>query len=134
MGDMQPLSEPLSCLPVPTSTIPYWQGNPLPLDDYQSLPNVPGEVDVAIIGASMAGTCSAYHILKNNPRCPSVAIVEARQACSGATGRNDGHTKGFPIALAKVHATRGAEAAAEFAAFVKTLMYEMKACAYRRLR
>jgi glycine/D-amino acid oxidase-like deaminating enzyme len=116
-------------LPVPSSTTSYWRGHPLPLDNYRSAPTLPENVDIAIIGGGMAGACTAYHILKNNPHPPNIVILEAREACSGATGRNGGHTKVFPVALAKVHAARGAEAAAEFASFVNAVIHGMKACA-----
>jgi glycine/D-amino acid oxidase-like deaminating enzyme len=129
MGEsIQTPHEPSSRLPVPSSTTPYWRGHPLPLDDYRSKPILTENVDIAIIGGGMAGACTAYHILKNNPHPPSMVILEARQACSGATGRNGGHTKVAPVALASFHAARGAEAAAEFAAFIKTVIHEMKAC------
>lgn len=43
----------------------------------------------------MAGVLTAYHILQDSPpdNVPSVVILEARQLCSGATGRNGGHVK-----------------------------------------
>lgn len=130
MGDVsQNSSEFHSRLPVPSSTTSYWRANPLLLDDYRSAPALPENVDIAIIGGGMAGACTAYHILKNNPQHQSVTVLEARQACSGATARNGGHTKVAPVAMAKLHAALGAEAAAEFAAFIKTVIYEMKACA-----
>jgi glycine/D-amino acid oxidase-like deaminating enzyme len=127
MGDVS--RELHSRLPVPLSTTSYWRANPLLLDDYRSAPTLPENVDIAIIGGGMAGACTAYHVLKNNSQHQSVIILEARQACSGATARNGGHTKVAPVAMANLHATLGAEAAAELAAFVKTVIYEMKACA-----
>lgn len=67
---------------------------------------------MAVIGAGLAGVLSAYHILKNtenggdhrdlgagksgsrkHDRSPSVVLLDARQLCSGATGRNGGHIK-----------------------------------------
>lgn len=63
-----------------------------PLDDHQSTPELPTDVDIAIIGAGFSGASTAYHILnickKNGTPIPKKAILEARQACSGATGRN----------------------------------------------
>ncbi|EUC27138.1 hypothetical protein COCCADRAFT_31301 [Bipolaris zeicola 26-R-13] len=43
----------------------------------------------------MTGTSIAHHFLKNSPQdWPlRIAMVEARQACSGATGRNGGHIR-----------------------------------------
>lgn len=43
----------------------------------------------------MAGISIAYHLLLDIPpeAAPSITILEARQVCSGATGRNGGHLK-----------------------------------------
>lgn len=63
---------------------------------------MPEHCDVAVIGAGLAGVLSAYHVLKNSApdsvagggdEGPSVVLVDARQLCSGATGRNGGHVK-----------------------------------------
>lgn len=67
---------------------------------------------MAVIGAGMAGVLSAYQILKNTEKGgdhrsrraeeggdteheagPNVLLLDARQLCSGATGRNGGHVK-----------------------------------------
>lgn len=48
----------------------------------------PAECDIVIIGAGYAGASVAYHLVEDNPSPPSIMILEARQACSGATGRN----------------------------------------------
>uniref|UniRef100_L2G5B9 FAD dependent oxidoreductase, putative n=2 Tax=Colletotrichum fructicola (strain Nara gc5) TaxID=1213859 RepID=L2G5B9_COLFN len=42
----------------------------------------------------MSGTSIAWHLLKDNATNPlRIAMIEARQACSGATGRNGGHIR-----------------------------------------
>ncbi|KAK8079376.1 DAO-domain-containing protein [Apiospora hydei] len=43
----------------------------------------------------MSGTSIAWHLLmeSNATKVPRIAILEARQACSGATGRNGGHIR-----------------------------------------
>lgn len=81
-----------SALPVPNSTESFWRTDLHPLDNHRSTPDLPAEVDIAVVGAGYAGASVVYHILK---RCrdqgisqPSLAILEAREACSGATGRN----------------------------------------------
>jgi glycine/D-amino acid oxidase-like deaminating enzyme len=48
--------------------------------------------DYAIIGSGISGTMIAFNLLKSAPG-PRVVMVEAREICSGATGRNGGHTK-----------------------------------------
>lgn len=81
-----------SPLPVPNSTIPFWRTELHPIDDHRSTPELPTEVDIAVVGAGYAGASVVYHILNKikdkGVLPPSIAILEARQACSGATGRN----------------------------------------------
>lgn len=74
--------------PVPNSTVSFWRAQPDELDDYRSTESLPSECDIVIIGAGYAGASVAYHLLNDNPTPPSIVMLEARQACSGATGRN----------------------------------------------
>lgn len=85
-----------SPLPVPDSTTPFWRTELHPIDDHRSTPELPSTVDIAVVGAGYSGASVVYHILnkskdkgkdKGDPP-PSIVILEARQACSGATGRN----------------------------------------------
>ncbi|KAH5153088.1 hypothetical protein HBH69_133740 [Parastagonospora nodorum] len=48
--------------------------------------------DYAIIGSGISGTMIAYNLLKSNP-ASRIVMIEAREICGGATGRNGGHTK-----------------------------------------
>lgn len=84
-------------IPVPTGTLPFWRTDPHPLDSCRSNETLPTETDILIVGAGYAGSSVAYHILdQTNPgsQPPSITILEARQACSGATARN-GETLGL---------------------------------------
>ncbi|KAF7555402.1 hypothetical protein G7Z17_g2252 [Cylindrodendrum hubeiense] len=78
-------------LPSINPTSSAWQDPPAPIATAQSevLPSV---TDIAIIGSGITGTSVAHTIL-NNPQASGlrVTILEARNACSGATGRNGGH-------------------------------------------
>lgn len=81
-----------SKLPVSNSTESFWRTELHPLDSHRSTPTLPEQVDVAVVGAGYAGASIVYNILK---KCkdqgispPSIVILEAREACSGATGRN----------------------------------------------
>jgi glycine/D-amino acid oxidase-like deaminating enzyme len=49
--------------------------------------------DYAILGSGISGTMIAYNLLNTQPDA-RIVMVEAREICSGATGRNGGHTKG----------------------------------------
>jgi ribulose 1,5-bisphosphate synthetase/thiazole synthase len=84
-----------SLLPVDNPTESFWLSEPHELHNYRSTENVPVSCDVAIIGAGYAGVSTAYNLVKGeaaqtSPRL-SVTIIEARGACSGATGRNGKH-------------------------------------------
>lgn len=80
--------------PHPTYTKSFWRTDLHELDDYRSTEHLPEECDIIIIGAGYAGVTTAYHLLKDNPHPPSIVLLEARQACSGATGRNGESRKG----------------------------------------
>lgn len=99
-------------LPVPHSTTSYWQTPPsAAIADYLSADIVPEEVDVCIIGSGITGAGVAWNWLKDNNIRPAargqgsvsdgneggkgeerrkekIIMLEARQTCSGATGRN----------------------------------------------
>ncbi|KAJ6111020.1 hypothetical protein N7486_003255 [Penicillium sp. IBT 16267x] len=71
--------------------LPFWRTDPHPLDNYRSSETLPGKSDIVIVGAGYAGSSVAYHILSQvepGTKPPSITILEARQACSGATARN----------------------------------------------
>ncbi|KAJ5919566.1 hypothetical protein N7454_009401 [Penicillium verhagenii] len=73
----------------------YWLQDPHRLASFQTSAEVPDQCDIAIIGTGLAGVATAYHILSDpNLRTkPNIVLLEARQACAGATGRNGGHLK-----------------------------------------
>lgn len=89
MGSTEPISGPF---PSKESLTSFWRTELHELDDHRSTPALPSSCDVLIIGAGYAGITSAYHLLANEETAaslkPSVVLLEARQACSGATGRN----------------------------------------------
>ena len=77
-------------LPVPDSLLPFWRTNPHPLDNHRSTESLPQQSDIVIIGAGYSGASIAHHLLNQSKTdsSPSITILEARQACSGATARN----------------------------------------------
>ncbi|KAK6213157.1 FAD dependent oxidoreductase [Colletotrichum tabaci] len=122
---------PPSPLPVPNSTTSFWRATPHPLDDHRSTPELPSQVDIAVIGSGYAGVATVYHILdqcrSRGVSPPKIAIIEARQACSGATGRNGGHIKPDPYSRpSSLVATHGIEAATECAEFEARNLPEVK--------
>jgi glycine/D-amino acid oxidase-like deaminating enzyme len=100
-------------IPVPAPTESYWlQDPPFPeLVDVQS-PELARYADVVVIGSGITGAAVARGILlgfedtestystagiaAGRRRTPKVVVLEARQLCSGATGRNGGHIKASP--------------------------------------
>ncbi|KAK7546296.1 FAD dependent oxidoreductase superfamily [Phyllosticta paracitricarpa] len=113
--------------PVPNPTTPFWRTELHELDSHRSTADLPAETDVLIIGAGFSGAAMAYHLLDENPSPPSICILEAREACSGATGRNGGHLKpDVYFQVPKYTALFGAEAANEVAAFESSQVYAVK--------
>lgn len=129
---------PTSSLPVANSTKPFWRSSPDELDNHRSSEQLPAKADVVIIGAGYAGASIAHHLLEQigeRSQKPAIVILEAREACSGATGRNGkpqshinnqrdllkllgGHLKPDPYTRAAAALTsHGKEAAEEVASF-----------------
>lgn len=54
-----------------------------------SLPSLPSEADVVIVGGGIMGLSTAYHLVREAPAL-RVVVVEASYLCSGASGRNGG--------------------------------------------
>ncbi|PUU74195.1 FAD dependent oxidoreductase-domain-containing protein [Tuber borchii] len=91
---LQSLADTLSTTPrqpVSNPTSSFWLSDPPPVFTHQS-PTFPTAVDVVIIGSGITGTAAARTLLSNSPDL-RVAMLDAREACSGATGRNGGHIK-----------------------------------------
>lgn len=88
-------------------TLSQWQDDPpFPeLVDVQSPGGPPPTADIVIIGSGISGVAIARTVLRElrrkegglataaGGRAPRVVVLEARQLCSGATGRNGGHIK-----------------------------------------
>ncbi|TLD15245.1 hypothetical protein PspLS_10676 [Pyricularia sp. CBS 133598] len=119
--------------PVPNPVPSFWTATPSPLGDHRTTPDLPTTSDIVIIGAGFAGVATAYHILKQQQGStaqkplPSILILEARQICSGATGRNGGHVKpDVYFNVGKYASLYGMEAAAEMARFEAEHVYAVK--------
>lgn len=78
-------------LPRSKPTTSYWQDPPdAQLADFLSSPTIPDVADIVIIGSGITGAGIAWNLLAGDEHSEDQRIVmlEARQACSGATGRN----------------------------------------------
>lgn len=114
--------------PVHDPTSAFWQDNPPypELVDIQSPAGLPETADIVIIGSGITAVAIARTVLREldrkggladdddrrsrqlhkiesgeaeRPDWVRVLVLEARQLCSGATGRNGGHIKASPYEL-----------------------------------
>jgi len=70
----------------------YWQQPSDSIAVLKSTSDLPQDADVVIVGSGISGSSIAYNLLTEKPEL-KVVMLEARQAASGASGRNGGHTK-----------------------------------------
>jgi glycine/D-amino acid oxidase-like deaminating enzyme len=63
-----------------------------PLLDHRTTTDLPLDADTVVIGSGITGTLVTKHHLETWPT-KSIVVLEAREFCSGATGRNAGHCK-----------------------------------------
>ncbi|KAI0825326.1 FAD dependent oxidoreductase [Trametes gibbosa] len=75
-------------LPIPNPTLPFWTVPAAPVPTEPTV--LPEYADIVIIGSGITGTSVAYNILSRETRL-KIVMLEAREICSGATGRNGGH-------------------------------------------
>ncbi|KAI6417671.1 hypothetical protein MCOR20_000163 [Pyricularia oryzae] len=83
-------------LPVKNPTRSYWQDPPdQVIANLRSSPDLTQDADVVIIGSGITGAAIAWHLLQDDAEgpYPKVVMLEAREICSGATGRNDKCTR-----------------------------------------
>lgn len=76
--------------PHSNGTIPFWRLTPQELDDHRSTPDLPTKADIVIIGGGYSAAALVTHIQEQyrNKKRTSILVLEARQLCSGASGRN----------------------------------------------
>ncbi|KAI1462658.1 FAD dependent oxidoreductase [Annulohypoxylon moriforme] len=80
-----------SGLPVDNPTKSYWHKEPSTrLLGHRTTKELPRSADVVIVGSGISGSFAAHFLKELRPDL-DVVMVEAREACSGATGRNGGH-------------------------------------------
>ena len=74
-------------LPREGPTVSYWQDPPDEIADLRSTEEVPQEADIVIVGSGLSGATIAANLLSEQPD-KKIVLLEARQASSGASGRN----------------------------------------------
>ncbi|KAI5118523.1 hypothetical protein M0805_007691 [Coniferiporia weirii] len=79
-------------LPVPKPTISFWHDVLSPIASHVP-DSLPEYADVVIVGSGITGTSVARTLFHEGDSELKVLMLEARDICSGATGRNGGHIK-----------------------------------------
>jgi hypothetical protein len=76
-------------LPTPTSTNSFWHSEPNQfLLGHRTTEDLPAEADVVIVGSGITGTSAARYLSEDErAKGKTVVLLEAREACWGATGR-----------------------------------------------
>ncbi|RAL07393.1 NAD(P)/FAD-dependent oxidoreductase [Aspergillus homomorphus CBS 101889] len=115
-------------LPAPRGMPSFWLQEPpfLELATAQSASLAP-EAEVVIIGSGITGTSIARTLLANASTRksssavtrPAVVMLDSREACHGATGRNGGHILETAEEFSYFEATYGVEAA------IKTMRFRL---------
>lgn len=70
-------------IPVPNPSLPFWT---IPKADISGDGPLPDTVDIVVIGSGITGTSFAYNVFQNEQSL-SILMLDARDVCSGATGR-----------------------------------------------
>lgn len=74
-----------SSLPTPVSTVSYWHQNPSQrLINHRTTPSLPPSSPTILIGSGITGAFAARELVQAGK---DVLMLEAREACWGATGR-----------------------------------------------
>ena len=76
-------------LPTPTSTNSFWHSEPNAfLIGHRTTEDLPAEADIVIVGSGITGTSAASYLAEDaRANGKSIVVLEAREACWGATGR-----------------------------------------------
>ncbi|KAH7420077.1 FAD dependent oxidoreductase-like protein [Cadophora sp. MPI-SDFR-AT-0126] len=84
-------------LPTPNSTNSFWHSQPSKiLLGHRTTETLPTEADLVIVGSGLSGTSAAHFVREDEVgKNIKVVMLEAREACWGATGRNGGHCQPF---------------------------------------
>ncbi|KAK4499542.1 hypothetical protein PRZ48_010058 [Zasmidium cellare] len=102
-------------LPTPNPCLSYWHRTTRAWQylDHNSSSSVPPSTKYCIIGSGLAGSLTAWSLVESGLSPKDILILEAREAVSGASGRNAGHVRpdafrGF-AAYERIHGTEQAK-------------------------
>lgn len=120
----------MSEFPHPNPMKSYWiEEGPSILKNHRTTPELPQIADVVIIGSGYSGTSVASNLLldKFSKFNGNIVMLEARDVCSGATGRNGGHIRSFYHGVHKHFVDKyGKETAANISMFEHNEMDKVK--------
>jgi hypothetical protein len=74
-------------LPIPNPTKSFWHDELSPIASHE-LERLPEYVDAVVIGSGITGASVARTLIRKGDTGIKVLMLEARQTCSGATGRS----------------------------------------------
>lgn len=88
-------SELATAIPLPSPCLSYWHRTTraFPHLNANKYAPVPSSVEYVIIGSGIAGALTAFKLVEEGVEADKVIILEAREAVSGASGRNAGHVR-----------------------------------------
>ncbi|KAK5948327.1 hypothetical protein OHC33_010637 [Knufia fluminis] len=80
-------------LPCPNSSPSFWHSEPNTfLLNHRTTPDLPSTADIVIVGSGITGASIARYLASDaRAKNLSILMLEAREVCWGATGRNGGH-------------------------------------------
>ena len=83
----------MASLPTEQSTASFWHSEPSDfLWGHQTTSDLPETADIVIVGSGITGSSTARFLCEDaRAKKLSIVMLEAREACWGATGRNGGH-------------------------------------------
>ncbi|KAI4721287.1 FAD dependent oxidoreductase [Aureobasidium sp. EXF-10727] len=82
-----------SSLPSPNPSASFWHTEPKLLA-HRTTAHLPQTSDIVVIGSGISGASVVHHVFEElgvRGKEKSVLVLEAREVCWGATGRNGGH-------------------------------------------
>jgi hypothetical protein len=82
-------------LPFPSACLSLWHRGTrsFPHLNANRLADVPKAIKYLIIGSGISGSLTAWKLIEGGAKGEEILILEAREAVSGASGRNAGHIR-----------------------------------------
>lgn len=117
-----------SGLPTPNSSASFWHSQPSDiLTGHHTTEQLPKFTDVVIVGSGISGAFAARYLAEDGDgKDLDVVMLEAREACWGATGRVS--SLALPLIILLFGRTKCAEHGVEWWALPASFIWETTAC------